>query len=113
VTSIRRPSVWSFSDRSLAVTLTPRPTLTFSLSARQTTGGERWPASLSEFSVRVRVLTGNRIQILDYELSDLRRRYAARDDDAGAQFWRSVSEDAPNLAGSDLTDLPGAATAAR
>ena len=76
-------------------------------------GGERWAASLTEFSSRARILTGNRVQVLDYDLSDLRRRYAARDDAAGARFWRSVAEDALTLAGADFRELVGADHAAR
>jgi hypothetical protein len=75
--------------------------------------GSQWPESLTEFSSRARILTGNRIQILDYELSDLRRRYTERDDEAGAAFWRSVTEDALPLAGTDLRELIGAGHAAR
>src|ERR1022692_1787855 len=72
-------------------------------------GGESWAASLTEFSSHARILTGNRIQILDYDLSDLRRRYAARDDAPGARFWHSVAEDALTLAGADFRELVGLA----
>ena len=65
----------------------------------------RWAASLTEFSAQARTLTGNRIQVLDYELSDLRRRYTTDDDAAGALFWRSVAEDALTLAGADFREL--------
>ena len=47
----------------------------------------------------------NRIQVLDYELSDLRRRYTTDDDAAGALFWRSVAEDALTLVGADFREV--------
>lgn len=75
--------------------------------------GGRWPASLTEFSSRARLLTGNRIQLLDYELADLRRRYESRGDEAGARFWRSVTQDAVTLVGADLRDLIGGRHATR
>ena len=75
--------------------------------------GSRWPESLTGFSSRARILTGNRIQILDYEFSDLRRRYTERDDEAGSGFWRSVTEDSVILAGADLRALLGGEHAAR
>ena len=65
----------------------------------------RWAASLTEFSAHARILTGNRIQVLDYELSDLRRRYTTDDDAAGALFWRSVAEDALTLVGADFREI--------
>lgn len=65
----------------------------------------RWAASLAEFSSQARILTGSRIQVLDYELSDLRRRYTADDDAAGALFWRSVAEDALTLVGADFREI--------
>jgi predicted nucleotidyltransferase len=75
--------------------------------------GERWAAALTQFSSRTRVITGNRVQILDYDLSDLRRRYAGRADAAGASFWQSVAEDALTLAGAGLRELVEAEHAAR
>jgi DNA-binding transcriptional ArsR family regulator len=68
-------------------------------------GGDRWAENLTEFSAQARILTGNSIQILDYDLSDLMRRAGARGDDAGAAFWRSVTEDALVLAGASLSQL--------
>lgn len=65
-------------------------------------GGDDWAASLTDFSSRARILTGNPIQILDYDLHDLKRRYEAQDDEAGTQFWRSATEDAVLLAGAGL-----------
>lgn len=83
------------------------------LAVRPQAGGERWAASLDEFSARARILTGNRIQILDYDLADLRHRYGVRDDAAGGRFWLSVAQDALTLAGADLQEIVGADHAAR
>jgi predicted nucleotidyltransferase len=83
------------------------------LAVRPAGGGERWAASLTSFSSKTQVLTGNRVQILDYELRDLQQRYAARGDAAGARFWQSVAEDALTLAGADLRELMEAGRAAR
>jgi hypothetical protein len=55
--------------------------------------------------MHIRILTGNAVQILDYEISDLRRRYSARSGEAGAQFWQSVTDDAITLAGIGLGEL--------
>jgi hypothetical protein len=74
---------------------------------------DRWAESLTEFSTRARILTGNPIQILDYDLPDLRQRYGARDNEAGAHFWRSVTEDALLLVGADLAWIVGQDHAAR
>jgi predicted nucleotidyltransferase len=76
-------------------------------------GGERWAASLTEFSSQARVLTGNRIQVLDYDLDDLRGRYAAPDDAPGARFWHSIADHALTLAGADFWELVEADDAAR
>jgi predicted nucleotidyltransferase len=83
------------------------------LAVRPAAGGERWAASLTRFSSKAQVLTGNHVQILDYDLSDLQQRYAARGDAAGARFWQSVAQDALTLAGADLRELMEADRAAR
>ena len=83
------------------------------LAVRPAGGGERWAVSLTEFSSKAQILAGNQVHILDYDLSDLRRRYAARDDAAGASFWQSVAEDALTLAGAGLQELMEAEHAAR
>jgi predicted nucleotidyltransferase len=74
--------------------------------------GDRWPAGLTEFASRARVLTGNRVQVIDYDLDDLRHRYTVREEEAGSQFWRSVTQDALTLAGADLRELVETAHAA-
>lgn len=70
-----------------------------------TAESDTWPASLTEFSTHIRILTGNAVQILDYEISDLRHRYSARSGEAGAQFWQSVTDDAITLVGIGLGEL--------
>jgi predicted nucleotidyltransferase len=69
------------------------------------TDPDHWSDALTEFSARAKALTGNSVQILDYEAEDFARRYATREDDAGAEFWLSVSRDAVLLAGMDLGEL--------
>ena len=83
------------------------------LAVRPAGGGERWAVSLTEFSSKAQVLAGNQVHILDYDLSDLRRRYAVRDNAAGASFWQSVAEDALTLAGAGLQELMEAEHVAR
>jgi predicted nucleotidyltransferase len=84
------------------------------LAVRPSEGdSERWQASLTDFELRARRLTGNRVQVLDYELDDLRRRYSSRQDVPGASFWRSVIEDAVVLTGARLSDILVTPNAAR
>ncbi len=83
------------------------------LAVRPAGGGERWAAGLTGFSSKTQVLTGNRVQILDYDLPDLQQRYAAQGDAAGARCWQSVAGDALTLAGADLQELMEAGRAAR
>jgi hypothetical protein len=64
-----------------------------------------WSASLTTFSTGAEILTGNTVHILDYDVSDLRRRYSARSEDAGGRFWQSVTKDAIILAGVGLREL--------
>jgi predicted nucleotidyltransferase len=74
---------------------------------------ERWQSSLSDFETYARQLTGNRVQLLDYDVDDLRRRYQLGQGSPGAAFWRSVTEDAIVLAGASLAGLWKAPHAAR
>jgi predicted nucleotidyltransferase len=74
---------------------------------------ERWQASLSELESLARRLTGNSVQVLDYDLDDLKTRYSVSEGAAGASFWRSVTQDAVVLAGSSIADLMAASDAAR
>jgi predicted nucleotidyltransferase len=66
---------------------------------------DSWSASLTRFAESAESLTGNRLQILDYGVSDIRRRYSARSEDAGGRFWQSVSGDAITLVGVGLREL--------
>ncbi len=93
--SLARGSAGAASDVDI---LAVRPTVRDS---------EQWQASLGDFERRVRRLTGNRVHVLDYDPEDLRRRYSTRDDDPGAGFWRSVSEDAIVLTGASLLEIVG------
>jgi hypothetical protein len=68
---------------------------------------DEWAASLTDFSLAAEAVTGNKVHILDYDVSDLRRRYPAGKEDAGGQFWHSVTHDAITLAGVGLRDLVG------
>ncbi len=76
-------------------------------------GRPGWAASLTDFSSRAQVLTGNAVQILDYDLAELKRRYATREQEAGAHFWRSPTEDAVLLTGAELAVLMDDDDAAR
>lgn len=66
---------------------------------------ENWSETLTRFSESVERLTGNRLQMLDYSVSDIRHRYSARSEDVGGRFWQSVTGDAITLAGVGLRDL--------
>lgn len=64
-----------------------------------------WSASLTRFAASAEILTGNTVHILDYDVSDLHRRYSARSEDAGGRFWQAVTQDAIMLAGIGLREL--------
>lgn len=74
---------------------------------------DRWQESLAGLEAYAGRLTGNRIQILEYDLDDLITRYSVADGEAGAAFWRSVTRDGILLAGKSLTNLVAAAHASR
>lgn len=63
-----------------------------------------WSDALSSFAEQARSLTGNRVQVLEYGLDDLRRK-AGRSAKLGRAFWDAVRRDAMVLAGSKLEDL--------
>jgi predicted nucleotidyltransferase len=75
--------------------------------AAEAAEADEWAASLTNFSLAAEAVTGNKVHILDYDVSDLRRRYPAEKEDAGGQFWHSVTHDAITLAGVGLRDLVG------
>jgi predicted nucleotidyltransferase len=65
---------------------------------------DKWSEALSAFAERARSLTGNRVQVLDYDLDDLRRRAGPRSK-VGRAFWDAVRRDAIVLAGPKLEDV--------
>jgi predicted nucleotidyltransferase len=65
---------------------------------------DRWAAALSVFVEHAHALAGNPIQVLDYNLDDLRRK-AGPKAKVGRDFWRAVRRDAIVLVGSQLDDL--------
>ena len=68
---------------------------------------ETWAASVSAFAEQAQALAGNRIQLLDYELEELRRKAGPKAKE-GREFWRAVRRDAIALVGSQFEDLIGA-----
>jgi predicted nucleotidyltransferase len=67
---------------------------------------DKWSESLSVFASQARSLTGNRVQVLEYDLDDLRRKAGPRAK-VGRAFWDAVRRDAIVLAGSSLDDVVG------
>jgi predicted nucleotidyltransferase len=65
---------------------------------------ERWAAALSVFAEQAHDLAGNPVQLLDYDLDDLRRK-AGPKAKVGRDFWNAVRRDAIVLAGSQLDEL--------
>ncbi len=65
---------------------------------------DKWAAALSGFAEQAHDLAGNRVQVLDYELDDLRRK-AGPKAKVGRDFWHALRRDAIVLAGSQLDDL--------
>jgi predicted nucleotidyltransferase len=74
---------------------------------------DKWAGSLTSFSLAAEAVTGNKVHILDYGVSDLRDRYPAGREDAGGQFWHSVTDDAITLAGVGIRELVGVERGAR
>ena len=76
------------------------------LAVRAPTAEEgQWASALSEFARRARMLTGNRVEVLDYDLEELRRKTTARNAKVGRGFWDSIRRDAVTLVGSPPADL--------
>jgi len=69
--------------------------------------GERWATSLMEFVRRARTLTGNPIEVIDYDLGELRRKTRGRSAKVGREFWGSIRRDAVILAGAHPAELLG------
>jgi predicted nucleotidyltransferase len=69
---------------------------------------EKWAASLSGFAQQAQALAGNQVQLLDYDLGELRRKAGPKAKE-GREFWRAVRRDAIVLVGSQFDDLVGGA----
>jgi predicted nucleotidyltransferase len=67
-------------------------------------GPETWASALGSFTTRARRLTGNPVQVLDYDLEELRRRASSRAK-AGRNFWNALRLDGIVLAGSSVDIL--------
>ena len=65
---------------------------------------ETWASTLGSFTTRARRLTGNAVQVLDYDLEELRRRAGSRAKE-GRNFWDALRRDAIVLAGSSIDIL--------
>ena len=65
---------------------------------------DKWATALSVFAEQAHELAGNRVQVLDYDLDDLRRK-AGPKAKVGRDFWTALRRDAIVLAGSQLDDL--------
>jgi predicted nucleotidyltransferase len=65
---------------------------------------DKWATALSVFADQAHQLAGNRVQVLDYDLGDLRRK-AGPKAKVGRDFWTALRRDAIVLAGSQLDDL--------
>ena len=65
---------------------------------------EQWAASLSTFATRARRLAGNPVQILDYDLDELRRRAGSRAR-VGKDFWDTLRRDSIVLAGTSVDSM--------
>jgi predicted nucleotidyltransferase len=65
---------------------------------------EKWATALSVFAEQAHELAGHRVQVLDYDLDDLRRKAGAKAK-VGRDFWHPLRRDAIVLAGSQLDDL--------
>jgi predicted nucleotidyltransferase len=69
---------------------------------------DRWASALGTFAARAQRLTGNPVQVLDYDLGELRRKISPRAK-TGRAFWVSLQRDAIVLAGTSLDALLGGA----
>jgi len=63
-----------------------------------------WAIALSVFAEQAGELAGSPVQVLDYDLDDLRRK-AGPKAKVGSDFWSAVRRDAVVLIGSQLDDL--------
>ena len=68
---------------------------------------ERWATSLTHFARRAGTLTGNPVEVIDFDLEELRRKTRGRSAKVGREFWDSVRRDAVVLAGAHPAGLLG------
>lgn len=68
---------------------------------------ERWATSVTHFARRAGALTGNPVEVIDYDLEDLRRRSRGRRAKVGGELWDSIRRDAVVLAGAHPAELAG------
>lgn len=69
---------------------------------------EKWAAALSGFAEQAQAVAGNHVQLLDYNLEELRRKAGPKTKE-GRDFWSAVRHDAIVLVGSQFDDLVGGA----
>ena len=64
----------------------------------QDADSDSWAAAIAAFATKARRLTGNPVQVLDYDLNELRRRASPRAK-TGRAFWETLRRDSVVLAG--------------
>ena len=67
---------------------------------------EAWTEAIFAFATSARRLTGNLVQILDYDLDEVRRRASPRAK-TGKAFWEALRRDSVVLAGVSIDHLTG------
>lgn len=67
---------------------------------------EAWTDAIFAFATSARRLTGNPVQILDYDLDEMRRRASSRAK-TGKAFWEALRRDSAVLAGVSIDNLAG------
>jgi predicted nucleotidyltransferase len=65
---------------------------------------DRWADAVATFATKARRLTGNPVQVLDYDLDELRRRARPRAK-TGRAFWEALRRDSLVLAGTSVGEL--------
>jgi len=65
---------------------------------------DRWADALATFATNARRLTGNPVQILEYDLAEFRRRASPRAK-TGRAFWEALRRDGVILAGASVDEL--------
>lgn len=65
---------------------------------------ERWSQALATFTNRARRISGNPVQVLDYDLDELRRKAGPRAR-TGKSFWEALQRDSVVLVGASIDGL--------